>query len=205
MGESGRLARASLVGSARPPFGRQGTACGTRPRPPRMHYSEPSALSASLLGCLADLQPAWLCPRTAEVVGGCPGAHRCPGELLGGSVTSPAPHSPLSPRTACGLRTPRGTWPGLCHIPLQLQPALSKFLCLMQGGETTQVSKGRAHGALSCWAGGTALPWSIRVTCRLSWAVEEPLWCPCRLNKAREEGLEHAWSCMGVAVNGSAT
>lgn len=29
-----------------------------------------------------------------------------------------------------------------------------KFLCLMQGGETTQVSKGRAHRALSCRAGG---------------------------------------------------
>lgn len=26
--------------------------------------------------------------------------------------------------------------------------------CLMQGGETTRASKGRAHGALRCWAGG---------------------------------------------------
>lgn len=109
-----------------------GWACSTWPHPPCMHYGEPSALSASSLGCLADLQPDWLCPggcpRTAEVVGGHPGAQRCPRELLGGSVASPVPHSPLSPHTACGLRTPRGMWSGLSHIPLQLQPALSKFI-----------------------------------------------------------------------------
>lgn len=38
-----------------------GWACSTWPHPPRMHYGEPSALSASSLGCLADLQPDWLC------------------------------------------------------------------------------------------------------------------------------------------------
>lgn len=95
----------------------------------------------------------------------------------GGSVASLAPHSLLSPRTACGLRTPRGTWLGLSHIPLQLQPTLSEFLCLMQVGETTQVSKGRAPWGTELLGRRQALPLSARVTCRPSWAVEEQLRC----------------------------
>lgn len=79
--------------------------------------------------------------------------HKDAPESSSGALCSAQPHT-LSPRTASGLHTPRGTWLGLSCIPLRLQPALSKFLCLMQGGETTQMSKGRARGALSCWAGG---------------------------------------------------
>lgn len=74
----------------------QGTAGGTW-HCPRMHYSEPSALSASLLGCLARFQPDWPCPGgcpcTDEVVGRCPGTQRCPGELLRGPALCSAPHS----------------------------------------------------------------------------------------------------------------
>lgn len=60
-----------ISGPARPLPRGQDTAGDTWPCPPRMHYSEPSALSASSLGCLAHLQPDWPCP------GGCP----CTGEV----------------------------------------------------------------------------------------------------------------------------
>ena len=135
--------------------------------------AQPAARGPVLLVCttvspLPSVPPHWAAWQICSLTGsarvaalaqlrwlvGCVGAQRCHRELLRGSVAGPAPRSPLSCHTACGLLTPRGTWLGLSHIPLQLQPALSKFLCLMQGGETTQVSKGRAHGALSCWADG---------------------------------------------------
>lgn len=91
-------------------------------------------------------------PPAAKMLGGCPGARQC-------SVASPAPRSHLSPCTACGLRTPeRGTWLDHSRVPLQLQPLLSKFLCLMRGGEATRGAKGRARGAPSCWAGGRLFP-----------------------------------------------
>lgn len=86
-----------ISGPACPLPGGQGTAGGTWPCPPRMHYSEPSALSASSLGCLADFQPDWPCPGscpcTGEVVDRCPGTQRCPGEFLRGPVLCPAPQS----------------------------------------------------------------------------------------------------------------
>lgn len=131
---------------------RAGHSQGTWPCPPRMHYSEPSALSASSLGCLAPCQPGWPCPHTAEAGRRCPGTQRRPGELLMGPVLCPAPHS--QPLRCFWTPYAQGNVAGSALHPLQLQPVLSKFLCLMQGGETTQRSKGRAHGALSCWAGG---------------------------------------------------
>lgn len=107
-------------------------------------------------------------PPAAKMLGGCPGARRC-------SVASPAPCSHLSPCTACGLRTPeRGTWLDHSRVPLQLQPLLSKFLCLTRGGEATRGAKGRARGAPSCCGQVAGSSRSTRVPCGLSWAVEEP-------------------------------
>lgn len=148
-------ARVCIPGPACPLPGGQGTARACGPVP-CVHYSEPSALSASSLGCLAPRQPAWPCPGAALAQvrwSGDAQEHKDALQSSSGALCSAQPHT-LSPRTASGLHTPRGTWLALSYIPLQLQPALSKFLCLMQGGETTQMSKGRAHGALSCWAGG---------------------------------------------------
>lgn len=46
---------------------------------------------------------------------------------------------------------------------------------LMQGGETTQVSKGRSPWGTELLGRWQALPLSPRVMCRPSWAVEEQL------------------------------
>lgn len=133
----------------------QGTA---RARGPVPWYALQRALCPQCLlaGLPGTCQPGWPGPGAALArLRGSRDAqeHKDALESSSGALCSAQPHT-LSPRTASGLQTPRGTWLALSYIPLQLQPALSEFLCLMQGGETTQTSKGRAHGALSCWAGG---------------------------------------------------
>lgn len=126
----------------------------------------PVLLVCTTVSPLPSVPPRWAAWQIFSLTGPAPAAalaqmrwsgdaqeHEDAPESSSGALCSAQPHI-LSPRTASGLHTPRGTWLGLSYIPLQLQPALSKFLCLMQGGETTQMSKGRAHGALSCWASG---------------------------------------------------
>lgn len=82
----------------------------------------------------------------------------------GASVAGIAPHSLLSPRTACGLRTPRGTWLGLSHIPLQLQPALSKFLVSDARWRNNSSVKGKSPWGTELLGRRQALPLSTRVT-----------------------------------------
>lgn len=160
------------------PEGRARPAGGTRPCPPRTHYSEPSALSASSLGRPAPFQPRRPCPAgcpcTGEVVERCPGTQRCPGELLRGPCALLSPTLSALELLLDSIHPGERGWVFPC-IPLQLQPALSKFLCLMQGGETTQNVKGKSPWGTELLGRWQALPLSTRVTCRPSWAVGEQL------------------------------
>lgn len=88
-----------------------------------------------------------------------PGSSTMPRRAPGGAPQPARPHAPVSALAllADSIR-PRGTWPDLSHVPLQLQPLLSKFLCLMQGGEATRVSKGKSPRGAELLGGRQALP-----------------------------------------------
>lgn len=115
----------------------QGTACGMC-----LAARGPILLVCTTVSPLPSVPPCWAAWQICSLTGsalvaalaqlrwlvGAQGYSDGPVELTGGSVASSAPHSPLSPHTACRLHTLRGMWPGLSDVPLQLQPTLSKLL-----------------------------------------------------------------------------
>lgn len=184
-----------------------GWACSTWPHPPRMHYGEPSALSASSLGCLADLQPDWLCPVAALAQlrwSVDTQEHRDARESSWGALWPAQSHTLLSALTLLA----DSIHPGKCGqvFPTSSWSSSQRFLNSSDARWRNNSSvKGKSPWGTELLGMWQALPLNTRVACRPSWAAEGWLPCLCGLCKAGEEGLEHAWSCMGVAVNGSAT